>query len=55
MCCPLRGLMKAKKKQQLSFTIQISSLWDMENESFFLYPILISTRADCLDRAKYIM
>nr|KAI8726666.1 THO complex subunit 2-like [Biomphalaria glabrata] len=26
-----------------------------KNESFFLYPILISTRADCLDRAKYIM
>ncbi|KAK7002519.1 THO complex subunit 2 [Biomphalaria glabrata] len=26
-----------------------------KNESFFLYPILISTRADCLDRAQYIM
>ncbi|KAI8799110.1 THO complex subunit 2, partial [Biomphalaria glabrata] len=26
-----------------------------KNESYFLYPILIRTRADCLDRAKYIM
>ncbi|KAH9492652.1 THO complex subunit 2 [Bulinus truncatus] len=26
-----------------------------KNETYFLYPILIRTRADCLDRAKYIM
>ncbi|KAH9492653.1 THO complex subunit 2, partial [Bulinus truncatus] len=26
-----------------------------KNETYFLYPVLIRTRADCLDRAKYIM